>query len=57
LTWQRHRTKHSRNCDQCPPRHPAIWILHQRGVPSIFLCIAHAERMAKTYELERPPRI
>jgi len=57
MTWQLHRTKHPRNCDQCPPRHPAIWNLHQPGYPTMFLCDDDARRLAITYAIEGPPAI
>jgi hypothetical protein len=57
LTWQHHRTKHPRNCDQCPPRHPAIWNFHLPKVPPMYLCDDHARRLAVIYEIEGPPGV
>lgn len=57
MTWQPHRTKNPRNCDQCPPRHPAVWNLGARGYPTMYLCDDHARRLAVVYEIEGPPDV
>jgi len=56
MTWKRHRTHNPRNCDNCPPRHPAIWILNRRPFSDEYLCVVHAEREAAAYGIDPPPR-
>lgn len=55
--WKRHRLKHPRNCDRCPPRTPAMWNLDRSPFPMEYLCDMHARKEAEAYGIMPPPAL
>jgi hypothetical protein len=55
--WTRHRKSNPRNCDACPPRHPAVWIFNRSPFPAEYFCVEHANREADAYGVDRPPAL